>query len=534
MDLRSAVRNGSQHQVKRVETVKNRRLAAIDIGTNSIRCIIVEVTENGDFRVLDDEKAMVRLGEGLSATGAISPAAAERAREALVRMRKIIDGLGVKVVEAVATSAVRKASNGQDFLAAMEVETGLRIRIIDGREEAELAALSAWHHFEMANARYLLVDIGGGSVEIVSAVGSHIEEITSLELGAVFLTEKFLAKDPIPDKDFERLRKHIRRELGQALGAREIPIQYLIGSGGTMTSIGSMVMAMRTERYDSVQGYEVLHSEVMHLLAMLQRKTCKERRAIPGLSPDRADIIVAGVAVVAEMMRLFGTNVLKVNERGIREGLLLRSLHKHGFLDRRRKPRDWRTSVRDFARSCQVDESHGEQVAALSLQIFDAMAQPNGLDERARQLLEAAALLHDVGYFISYSKHHKHSYHLIRYSSLFDFSPREKELIANLARYHRKGLPKKKHENFVNLSPEDQELVKKLGGILRLADGFDRRRGGQVRGLECTLGKGRCIIRLQGNEDLSVEIYGGRAKSDLFEAAFDCALVLTGEPAPVA
>jgi exopolyphosphatase/guanosine-5'-triphosphate,3'-diphosphate pyrophosphatase len=512
--------------------VKYKRLAAIDIGTNSIRCIIVEVTENGDFRVLDDERAMVRLGEGLAATGAISPAASERAREALVRMRKIIDGLGVEVIEAVATSAVRKASNGREFLAAIEGDTGLHVRIIDGREEAELAALSAWHHFDMANARYLLVDIGGGSVEIVSAVGSHIEEIASLELGAVFLTEKFLAKDPIPDKDFERLRKHIRRELGQARGEMESPVLYLIGSGGTMTSIGSMVMAMRMERYDSVHGYEVLHSEVMHLLAMLQRMTCKERRATPGLSPERADIIVAGVAVVAELMRLFGSNVLKVNERGIREGLILLGLHKHGFLDRRHKPRDWRTSVRDFARSCHVDESHSEQVARIALRIFDALGPSYGLDERPRQLLEAAALLHDVGYFISYSKHHKHSYHLIRYSSLFDFSPREKELIANLARYHRKGLPKKKHENFVSLSPEDQELVKKLGGILRLADGLDRRRGGQVRDLECTLGKGCCSIRLQGAEDLSVEIYGGQAKSDLFEAAFGCTLELTGEPVP--
>jgi len=271
----------------------------------------------------------------------------------------------------------------------------------------------------------------------------------------------------------------------------------------------------------------------MHLLAMLQRKSCKERRAIPGLSPERADIIVAGVAVIAELMRQFGTNVLKINERGIREGLILRSLSKYGFLNRRRKPRDWRSAVCDFARSCHVDESHGEQVARLALCIFDALAKPYGLDERSRQLLEAAALLHDIGYFISYSQHHKHSYHLIRYASLFDFSPREKELIANLARYHRKSLPKKKHENFVNFSPGDQDLVKKLGGILRLADGLDRRRGGQVRDLECAHGKGRFIIRLHGAEDLSVEIYGGQAKGDLFEAAFGCDLVLAElEPAP--
>ncbi|BCR06807.1 exopolyphosphatase [Desulfuromonas versatilis] len=503
------------------------RLAAIDIGTNSIRCIIVEIVENGDFRILDDEKAMVRLGEGLYASGAISGGAWERAREALLRMRKIMDGLGVETIEAVATSAVRKAANGAEFLVAMERETGIGVRLIDGEEEAELAALSAWHHFDMANARYLLVDIGGGSVEVVSAVGRHIEEITSLELGAVFLTEHFLAADPIPDKELSHLRKHIRQQLRAALDPADFPVRYLIGSGGTMTTIAGMVKAGRKERYDSVHGYEVLHSEIVHLLAMLARKTCKERRSLPGLSPERADIIVAGVAVVDELMRLSGTNLLKVNERGIREGLILKSLQKHGYLERRRTVRDWRTSVQDFARSCHVDEGHGEQVAKLALQLFDALAQPFSLAERERQLLEAAALLHDVGYFISYSAHHKHSYHLIRYASLFDFSPREKELIANLARYHRKALPKKKHEGFAGLGREDQALVKRLGGILRLADGLDRRRSGAVSALQCELADGALRVRLEGAEDLSVELYGGQVKGDLFEQAFGCRLELT-------
>ena len=508
--------------------MKNPRLAAIDIGTNSIRCICVEVVQNGDYRILDDEKATVRLGEGLCASGGISPAAWERASEALLRMRKIIDGLGVEVIEAVATSAVRKASNGAEFLAAMERETGIRVRLIDGREEAELAALSAWHHFDMANARYLLVDIGGGSVEVVSAVGRHIEEIVSMELGAVFLSEKYLNKDPIPEKDLERLSRHIRKELRAALTGTDFPVRYLIGSGGTMTSIAAMVQAGRKERYDSVHGYEVLHSEIVHILAMLQRKSCKERKAVPGLSPERADIIVAGVAVVEELMRLSGTNILKINERGIREGLILQSLHKHGLLEKRRTLRDWRTTVRDFARSCHVDENHGEQVARLSLQLFDALAVPFGLDQRARQLLETAALLHDVGYFISYSAHHKHSYHLIRYAGLFDFSPREKEIIANVARYHRKSLPKRKHEGFAALSREDQGLVIKLGGILRLVDGLDRRRAGAVTGMECTLADKSFRIKLAGTDDLSVEIYGGQVKGDLFRTAFGCRLELTG------
>ena len=502
------------------------RLAAIDIGTNSIRCIIVETDKKQGFRVLDDEKSTVRLGEGLSATGEISVGAWDRAREALLRMRKIIDGLGASYIETVATSAVRKADNGETFVAAMKAETGIDIRVIGGDEEAELAALSARHHFDMANTRYALVDIGGGSVEIVTATGIHIEEVFSLELGAVFLTEKFLASDPISSKQMSALRKHLRKALRRELTGQELSIQCLIGSGGTITNIGSMVMAHRKEQYDTVHGYEVLHSEIVHLLAMLEHKTCKERQDIAGLSPERADIIVAGVAAVDALMRVLGTNLLKINERGIREGLIIRSLMKYGLWTIGDELREWRSSVREFARSCHTDEDHSEQVRKLSVAIFDALETTFAMGPRAGQMLEAAALLHDVGYFISYSKHHKHSYHLIRHANLFDFTPREIEIIANIARYHRKSLPKQQHDNFRRLSPMDQELVQKLSGILRLADGLDRRRSGFVDQLKIRTGKQRFTIELLGREDLSVEIFGGYAKGDLFERAFGCKLVI--------
>jgi exopolyphosphatase/guanosine-5'-triphosphate,3'-diphosphate pyrophosphatase len=502
------------------------RLAAIDIGTNSIRCINVEVDEKTGFRVLDDEKSTVRLGEGLSETGLISAAAWERAREALLRMRKITDGLGASYVEAVATSAVRKAANGDAFVAAMREETGVDIRIIDGEEEAELAALSARHHFDMANTRFGLVDIGGGSVEIVTATGIHVEEVFSLELGAVFLTENFLTSDPVNGKQMAALRKHLRKTLRGELAGHEFALQCLIGSGGTMTNIGSMVMARRKEQYDSVHGYEVLHSEVVHLLAMLERKSCKERRDVAGLSPERADIIVAGVATVDALMRALGTNLLKINERGIREGLIIRSMMKYGLWTIGDELREWRSSLRDFARSCHSDEDHSEQVRKLSVAIFDALERSFALGPRACQMLEAAALLHDVGYFISYSRHHKHSYHLIRHANLFDFTPREIEIIANIARYHRKSMPKPHHENFRRLGPLDQELVMKLGGILRLADGLDRRRSQLVGGLECRLDKQRISINLIGEGDLSVEIFGGQSKGDLMERAFARELVI--------
>jgi exopolyphosphatase/guanosine-5'-triphosphate,3'-diphosphate pyrophosphatase len=504
----------------------NHRLAAIDIGTNSIRCIIVEAMENGDFRVLDDEKAAVRLGEGLAASGQISPAAWERAQQALLRMRKIIDGLGVEAVEAVATSAVRQATNGRDFLAAMLRDAGLAIRLISGEEEAALAALSARHNFPLDNTRTLLVDIGGGSVEIVSMVGENVDEIVSLPLGAVVLTERFLNEDPLREASLKALRSHVRKTLRKQLSQEILPVQALIGSGGTMTNIAGMAMAMRKEQFESVHHYEVLRSEVVHLLAMLERKDQKSRRAVPGLNPERADIIVAGVLVVDELMRQFRGNLLRINEKGLREGLILQALEQRGLRPGRPERRDWRQSVEHFAQSCHFDEEHSRQVNRLAQQIFAGLASRFNFEARSAQLLEAAALLHDVGYFISYAQHHKHSFHLIRHADLFGFSPREREIVANLARYHRKSLPKKKHEGFARLSAEDRLLVQRLGGILRLADGLDRRRARLVDTVRCRV-EGKTIrLTLDGAEDLSVELYGGRAKGDLFAAAFGCRLEL--------
>ncbi|MGK2905713.1 MAG: Ppx/GppA phosphatase family protein [Desulfuromonadales bacterium] len=517
-----------------VAIITRQRLAAIDIGTNSIRCIIVETDEKAGFRVLDDEKSTVRLGEGLAKSGVISAAAWQRAREALLRMRKITDGLGVSFTEAVATSAVRKAGNGEAFVAAMKKETGIDIRVIDGEEEAELAALSARHHFDMANTRFGLVDIGGGSIEIVTATGAHIEEVFSLELGAVFLTENFLGSDPISSNEMAALRKHLRKTLRHELAGHEFALQCLIGSGGTITNIGSMVMARRNEQYDSIHGYDVLHSEVVHLLATLERKTYRERRDIAGLSPERADIIVAGVAAVDALMRALGSNLLKINERGLREGLIIRSLMKHGLWTIGDELREWRSSLREFARSCHSDEVHSEQVRKLAVQLFEALDPTCAMGPRAGQLLEAAALLHDVGYFISYSKHHKHSYHLIRHANLFDFTPREIEIIANIARYHRKSLPKPHHDNFRRLSPQDQDLVMKLGGILRLADGLDRRRSQVVDNLVCRFSKQCLTIDLAGEGDLSVEIFGGQAKGDMIEKALARTLVLRHKTSPAA
>ena len=500
--------------------MNTKRLAAIDIGTNSIRCIVVEADQKGGYKVLDDEKSTVRLGERLTRTGAISTQASERALAAVGRFKMLIAGLKVRAVEAIATSAIRRASNGQELMDALSAALGHEIKVISGIEEAELAMVSAQRHFDMEYKRYAVFDIGGGSLEITTALGNHIEECFSLDLGAVVMTEQFLSHDPIRPADLENLQRHVRSSLKKLVDRSKVQLHTLIGSGGTTTAIGSMAMSALGKSYASIHGYEVLRSEVVHLLAMLTRKSLSERRLVPGLNADRADIIVAGMVVVEELMRFFGANQLLVNERGIREGLIIRAMEKHGLIPVTAAPRTWRESALDFVRSCHGDEPHSLHVAGLAMALFDGLAVPFKLKKSDRKLLEASALLHDVGYFIAYSSHHKHSYHLIRHAELFGFTPRERELIAQIARYHRKSLPKRKHETFQVLNAEDQQRVGRLGGILRLADGLDRRRSAAVQSLSCKFGDSVVTLRLNGSEDMSLEIFGATAKKDLFEKAF--------------
>lgn len=506
--------------------MKKIRLAAIDIGTNSIRCIIVELDNKGRYTVIDDEKAAVRLGESLSKTGKISAAACGRALEAIGRMKQLIDGLKVTEVEAIATSAMRNALNGSELVDELSKILGKQIRVISGVEEAELAAASAFHNFEMSNSRYAMIDIGGGSVEVVIAMGNHIEVCHSIDIGAVLMTERFLSSDPIAEADYKALQRHVRHVLKTCFAEEKINVQSVIGSGGTITSLGAIVMNNRRESFSSVHGYELLRSEVVHQLSMLMRMDVKSRRNVAGLNPDRADIVVAGIVVVDELMKFFNANLIRINERGIREGLILTCIKRLG-LSQESVKMSWRRSVMEFVQSCHCDELHSRHVAKLCLAIFDGIASDAGLGKLERKILEAAALMHDIGYLISYNSHHKHSYHLIRHADLFGFSPRERELVAQIARYHRKSFPKKKHVEYSRLEEKDQILIGRLAGILRLADGLDRRRGGFVEIVDVCKTDNLCKIGLLGTEDISVELFGANSKRELFEVKFGCDVMIS-------
>ena len=506
------------------------RLAAIDIGTNSIRCIVVECLDDGSFQILDDEKDTVRLGEGIAETGEISAAAVARAEAALIRMRKLVTGLKVKAIDAIATSAMRKAKNGPQLVKRFSELLGSEISVISGDKEAALAAQSALRNFDTQGKRFGVIDVGGGSVELITAQGVHVEEFYSFELGAVVMTERFFTADPVRATDYRRFQKHIRETIKKQLDGDKLILPTLIGSGGTINAIAQMALQLRRNPVESVHGLEVLRSEVVHLLAMLQRRDLKERRNIPGLSPDRADIIVAGVSLVDSLMELFSANTLLVNSHGIREGMILEAIKRRGMGPEAQAPRSWRESVISFGQSCQMDDLHSLQVATLSLALFDQLAEGYALKKRERMLLEAAALLHDIGYYISYHSHHKHSCHLIRHADLFGITPREREMVAIIARYHRKSLPKKKHDEFQRLTVKEQATVLKLAGILRLADGLDRRRCSSVSGLQCQIDGKQLQLVLTGSEDLTVELFGGSAKKDLFEKAFGVQVLFEAQP----
>ena len=504
------------------------RLAAIDVGSNTIRLTVAEVEQDGTYRILDEEREMVRLGHDMDRTGRLSEEAVGRALAAIGKMKAIADGFEVTELRAIATSAVREAANGRAFTREVFRQHKLRIDVISSEEEAELAFRSATRHFTLDGRSSAVVDIGGGSVEVILAAGTVIDQIHSLPLGAVRVTERLVRSDPLRKKHWKVMREEIDRGIREGIGRLPHRAEVMVGSGGTFTALAHMAKWQREGRHGSVQGYMLTPAELIHLLDRLRETSLEARRQIPGLSADRADIIVAGAAVIARLVKRLGTQQIMVNERGIRDGLLLAmigDLTGASAVDQQQVP-DRMEWVRLFARKCRSNERHCEHVANLTLQIFDGIKGRYRLPAVGRDVLQAAALLHDIGYLISHSKHHKHTYHLIIYGDLPAFSPREVELIANVARYHRRAFPKKSHANLAGVSADDRMLIGQLSGILRVADGLDRTHSQAVSAVRTRALRDRLRLDIEASGAPEVERVEAGRKSDLFRKAFDTELEL--------
>jgi exopolyphosphatase/guanosine-5'-triphosphate,3'-diphosphate pyrophosphatase len=499
------------------------RLGAIDIGTNSIRLAVAEVDPDGRYRVLDEEREMTRLGHGLFARGRLLNEPMERSLAALAKMHTIAKGFEVVELRVVATSAVREAANGRAFCQEVRRRCGMRVDVISGEEEAQLALRSALHHFDLAGRSVAVVDIGGGSMEVTLTAGSVVDEVLTLPLGAVRLTERYGTDGILSPKRWRKLRRAIDRALNEKLRKPPFHPEIMIGSGGTFTNLAAMAQFEREGSERSVQGYPMSRAEVVHLLHRLRATPLAERRETPGLNPRRADIIVAGAAAVSRLAKRLGTQQILVNSGGLRDGLLLGMIEERFPSEARKSagPVSRLDSARAFARQCRSSERHCEHVAQLATQLFDGLAERFGVPADSRELLEAGALLHDIGYVINHAKHHKHAYHLILNGDLQGFTQRELEIVACVARYHRKAFPKKRHTAFARLERADRRLVRALAGMLRVADGLDRTHTQRISAVTCATHRGFVELTLQARTDPRVEIWDAERKAGLFQRAFD-------------
>ncbi len=512
----------------------SKRLAAIDIGSNSIRLLIAEAAADGTYRVLDDEKRTTRLAEGLARTGNLQDEAIHQSLDALGRMKTIADGYGVERLEVIATSAVREASNRDQFLELVRQRLGFSIEVISATEEGELSFASAARHLDLKAVNAVVVDLGGGSAEIIFAAKGVVEAIYSLPVGAVRLTDALVRSDPPSEEDFHRLQRQVRKCFQQTVDMSDFVPQVMIGAGGTFLALANISMRRRGKVFPTVGGYELDRGEVKHILDHLRVLPLRGRRSVPGLHADRADIIVAGLVVIERLMKWLHVNRLLINDQGVRDGLLLRMLSQ-AFPAREpvvNGAADPLAGVRQFAAACAVDQIHPQHVTRLALQIFDQLAGPLQLAADERLLLEAAGLLHEVGYLINYERHHQHSYHLIMHGNLRGLSPRQRELIANIARYHRRSPPKRKHENFARLSLAEQDTIRRLSAILRLASGLDRTHTQNVKGVRCRRRQDVVTLTVLAEHKPDVDLESAREEARVFEKAFGVQLRVKWQAEP--
>ncbi len=515
-----------------METQK-KNLAAIDVGTNSIHLVIAEaIPDSGRFKVLDREKEMVRLGSGSTDMKYLSEGAMDRALQTLHRFQIIADSLRAPI-RAVATSAVREALNQDEFIRRVRSETGISLEIASGFEEARLIHLGVLQALPVFKKTHLMVDIGGGSTEFLVGHHRRILYSNSLKIGAVRLTQRFFEGKKTSAKSIRECQKYVRGMLNPIRrSVKKEHYDVVVGTSGTIMNIAGIIRRHRDEDEDSsLNNFTFSRDELFETVeSILGAERPEDRVKIDGLDPARADIIVAGAIILEQIFQELGIKRMTVSEFALREGIILDTIEKLHRKKRSNHLDDLRYSnVRHLAESLHFEKGHSQQVAKLALRIFDQTIALHKLGFQEREYLEAAALLHEIGLFVSHAQHHRHSYYLIRNSELLGFTENEKEIIANVARYHRKSHPKIKHEGYRRLNPDDQKIVCKLASILRIADGLDRTHSSAIRDLRCRVSGKKVSITLQrrGRRPIELELWGADRKKQLFEETFRATVRLT-------
>lgn len=511
------------------------RIAAIDVGSNSVRMVVAETDPQSRFRVIEDVRETTRLAGGMFRTGRLSPDAMDHALEALRKMRDTAEQHHVDHVRAVGTCAIREARNASQFLRRVEREAGIRIRPISAEYEARLAFSSVANAFDLNGVRVAVCDLGGGTADVVLGDNGLIEDWHSFPVGAVRLTDQFSDATNPGVYRYREMERFIDEALIDALGEDRRAVDMIYGTGGTLTTLARISIrrggAPHAEgRFPfAVRGYEMSLAEVSDILEWLKGMNHDERRRVPGVNERRSEIIVAGVCVVERLMKALHTERLRIHDGGIRDGLLMEMIDEL-HLSRPREPHhagDVMPTVRRFAERAGYDVAHSEQVARLALRIFDQLSEVASdhaaawTRPGAREILEAAAVLHDVGIAIHYRRHHKHSYNMITHADLAPLARRQVELIANVARYHRGNGPRAEHRGFRRLSIDDQHLVRDLVAILRIADGLDRAHDQCVQDVAIEFaGRRTRFVLTTAAGDIAENLAAARKKSRVFRDVF--------------
>jgi exopolyphosphatase/guanosine-5'-triphosphate,3'-diphosphate pyrophosphatase len=494
------------------------RTAVIDLGSNTFRLVVFTAAGRRWWKRVDEIYEPVRISAGMGPSGELQPAPMERALGAIDVFAHFCRAAGVDEVRAVATSAIREASNREAFLARARERSGLDIEVLSRRDEAFYGYVAAVNSTTLADG--VVLDIGGGSMQLTQVAGRASREAESWRMGAVRMTERFLPGERATRKQLRALTDHVARKLGEAEWLRGAGGSgRLVGLGGTVRTLAVAAEKAADMPSFGVQGFPLQRSALDELIAELAALPAAERRRVPGIKPERADLILAGAIVIQGVLEVGGFDAMEVTEWGLREGIFLAT--QLAPADPPLVPDVRGASVRNLAAQYDTDERHAQHVAALALSMFDGLAAA-GLhagDPEERDLLWAAALLHDIGTTVDYDDHHRHSRYLILNAGLPGFTPREVALIGQMARYHRKGTPA-----MGDLKPlmvkGDQELLDRCSALLRVAEQLERSRDQTVHDARVELDDGRVRLALVADEEVPVARWAAERQSDVFERAF--------------
>ncbi|WP_321473293.1 Ppx/GppA phosphatase family protein [uncultured Paludibaculum sp.] len=504
------------------------RYAAIDIGSNSVRMMAAETERGGPLKVLAEDRQVTRLGESVFRTGSIAAPALDFLCGVLARMVAAYKPLGVLATRVVATSAVRDASNGEEFVERVNAVLGQPVEIISGQEEARLIHLGVETRWPHPDERILIIDIGGGSAEIIEAERGTMKAAFSRPLGAVRLQSVFLQNDPPPFEDLRRMGEFIEEKL--AVVTRRIEKGGFARAIGTSASASAIVCAAnripRARRPEADRRRASL-PQIRRLYKALASMKLEERRKVVGIGPRRAEIILPGAAVLTAVMEHFQIPQLAYCSAGVRDGLL-RDLAERGVgRERTRLDNEQRIQVEQFARRFGVDLRHARRVAIFARELFQSLEPWHRLSPEQCRLLEASAYLRDVGHAINDMSHHKHSQYIVANSDIAGFTDLERIEVAMLCRYHRKAMPGGRHQDFLELPAESQKVVLLLAPILRIADALDRSRDQRVAGVECEIRNGAFCLTIEASEDTGLEQWAVERVAPQFRQVYQKPLAVT-------